>query len=96
MLLRTPGLVVGSMPGVHYATAQCDIPPGSKLFVLSDGTYEITLADGSMLSFEQFVEHLALPADPQQSDFHRLLAYVQGLQGQPHFADDFSIMRLVF
>lgn len=94
--LRTPGMVIGSLPGIPYVSGKCLVPPGSKLFVFSDGTYEITKKDGTMLQLAEYVQHLAQPSSPTQSDLDRLVNFARNLQSQPQFEDDFSVMRIVF
>jgi sigma-B regulation protein RsbU (phosphoserine phosphatase) len=95
-LLRTPCLSIGSMPGTKFLTGQCEVPPNSKLFVFSDGTYELTRKEGGLLSFKEFVEFLAKPLPDGPQDLQRILLYAESVMGQPHFEDDFSIMRLDF
>jgi len=39
--LRTPGMPVGMMPDTTYEWQRCSIPSGSRLYIFSDGIYEI-------------------------------------------------------
>ncbi|MFH0880545.1 MAG: SpoIIE family protein phosphatase [Lentisphaerota bacterium] len=95
-LLGTPGMLVGYVPDQQYGAAQCPIIPGSKLFILSDGAFEITRSDGQMLDFDQFIQHLAEPSTPCQSDLDRLIGYARQIQQRDHFDDDFSVMKISF
>lgn len=92
--LRCPGLVVGVMPGVDYQSEITPIPPGSRLFVLSDGTYEIR-TDGGMLEYDHFVsffqEHGSSPT--ALDDLER---WIFECNGGPSLDDDFSIVSLDF
>lgn len=94
--LRVPGLVVGSMPKVSYRSASCDLEVFSKLYLFSDGAYEITQANGLALKFDEFVKELAIPSPKGVSDVDRMVRYVQELSGSGSFEDDVSIMQLVF
>jgi phosphoserine phosphatase RsbU/P len=87
---------IGLFPEATYATGRCDVPAGSRLFVYSDGAYEIQREDGEMWPFENFVEHVAQLPGAGESDLDRLVNYARNLHGRPDFDDDLSIMRIVF
>ncbi len=93
--LRCPGLVVGVMPGMVYQSDVCEIAPGARLFVLSDGTYEIRRPDGGMISFEEFEaffdEHGRAP-----DILERLVKWINCARGGGPLDDDFSIVCLDF
>ncbi len=94
--LRVPGLVVGSMPKVSYRSAACNLETFTKLYIFSDGAYEITQANGLMLKFDEFVKALALPSPRGIPDVDRIVRYVQELSGSNSFEDDVSILQLMF
>ncbi len=79
-----------------YTTGLCDVPAGSRLFVYSDGAYEIQRVDGEMWPFENFVEHVAQLPVGGESDLDRLVNHARNLHGRPDFDDDLSIVRIVF
>ena len=87
---------IGMLPEAAYATGFCDVPAGSRLFVYSDGAYEIERENGGMWPLENFVEHVAQLPGTGESDLDRLVNYARNLQGRPDFDDDLSIMRIVF
>ena len=89
--LRTEGMVIGSMPGVQFQTAQCPLPPDGRLFIFSDGTYEITKGDGTMFQLEEFTQRLAVT-----TDLDDLIAFIKEMNKGATFDDDFSIMKLQF
>ena len=95
-LLRTPSLSIGSMPGIKFQTAQCPVPPASKLFVFSDGTYELTNREGGLLPLKDFVDLLSDPLPNAGADLDRILNHGQTIIGHANFDDDFSLMRLDF
>ncbi|NCC53735.1 MAG: response regulator [Spartobacteria bacterium] len=94
--LRLPGPIIGGMPDMEYTTAQCDIPPGSHLYVYSDGVYEIILEDGVLWSFDEFIKVLAAPSEPGIEDLDRILRDVRTVNRSDDFDDDFSLLRLIF
>ncbi len=89
--LRTPGMVVGAMPGVPYQSAKIEVPRGAYLWLYSDGCYEIKATDGQMLPFESFVGALA-----RASYLDDVVAFSRDAQGRDNFDDDFSLLRFVF
>ncbi len=94
--LRTPFLSIGSMTGTQFKTAHAVVPPGSRLYVFSDGTYELTEKGGAVLELKTFVELLSQPLPEGDADLDRILNYARSVIGQAGFDDDFSIMRLDF
>ena len=84
------------MPGVRFQTAHYDVPAGSRLFIFSDGTYELTKKEGDLMQLDEFARLLAQPLPDGPADLDRILAYAQSVVGQPTFEDDFSILRLDF
>ena len=72
------------------------VPEESRLFVYSDGAFEISRADGSMWPFPEFVATLAGGTTGAGSPIDALLGRIRELAGQPDFQDDFSMLELVF
>jgi phosphoserine phosphatase RsbU/P len=92
-LLRGPGMILGGMSGVVYPTAERHVPHAVKLYVVSDGTFEITRPDGSMWSSAEFRAFFAAPEQAVGSDLDRLFDHVKALHGAGPLEDDFSIVR---
>ena len=93
--LRTPGMMVGTMEDADFPSEQIPVPANSALYVFSDGTYEIELADADgMLDLDDFVQILESiePRNPKALDL--LSQRIQEIQGHDAFEDDFSIMKL--
>lgn len=95
-LLRGPGMILGGMSGVVYKTSEHLIPGPARLYVVSDGTFEITRPDGSMWTFPEFQAFFAAPDEAGGSDLDRLFAHVKSLHGPGPLDDDFSIVRFQF
>jgi sigma-B regulation protein RsbU (phosphoserine phosphatase) len=92
--IRKPGMILGLMPGTAYATGVAMVPPGSRLFVFSDGVYEAIKPDGSLLDFEEFKEFMA--ANGRSLDaFEKLKKWVHSFQGPGPLADDFTMVRVL-
>ena len=91
--IREPGMILGLMPETSYATGVATVPPGSRLFVFSDGVYEALKPDGSLLDFEEFKEFMTLNGSAPDP-FERLKQWIHSLQGPGPFADDFTMVRI--
>jgi sigma-B regulation protein RsbU (phosphoserine phosphatase) len=94
--LRTPGFAIGSMSDAEYEGAVVDVPPGSVLWVFSDGAYPITGASGSMTDLDDFVALVASPSPPGTQALDHVLDGLQKVRGATHFEDDLSLLRVRF
>ncbi len=56
--LRTRGAPIGTFPEGNYPVQHTTLGSFNRLFVFSDGVYEITRPDGSMLSLDEFAARL--------------------------------------
>jgi serine phosphatase RsbU (regulator of sigma subunit) len=85
---------VGIDPGVAYRDKQYAVGSQSRLFLFSDGAFEIHRPDGTMLEFEVFSELLARPVEEGESDLDRVLNFARDLHGPGALEDDLSIVKL--
>jgi phosphoserine phosphatase RsbU/P len=93
--IREPSMIVGLMPDTAYKTGSLVVEQGSRLFIFSDGVYEATKPDNSLLDFEEFKEFIA--ANGREPDaFERLKEWIHSIQGPGPFADDFTMVRVYF
>ena len=93
-ILAAKGPVIGAMPGMKFASAEALIPPAARLFVFSDGAYEIVRHDGSMMSHDDLRELLARA--PQENAAAWTMEQLRALNSQPVFDDDVSLVELCF
>jgi serine phosphatase RsbU (regulator of sigma subunit) len=92
--LTAPGLVLGAREGKVYTTRTVVLAPGAMLYLLSDGTYEIRLRDGSMWPFAEFLRLLAaLPAAAPDA-LTQLHETIRGHRAPERLEDDFSVVRI--
>lgn len=92
--LPAGGPCIGISPVVRYQEAQCVLQSPGRLFVFSDGTYEITRADGSMLEFEDLAAALSRPVADGRSELDDLLDYARETHGPGALEDDFTIIKM--
>ena len=96
VLLDTGGIIIGALKGATFRSDVCEVQPYSKMYLFSDGTYEIFQPDGSLWGMEDFVRLLASPAPEGVSDLDHIVASIHAIRGQETFDDDFSLMRVCF
>ena len=77
------------MSRVQSVTIQRD-----RLYLYSDGIYEVTKPDGSMWSFDGFVEALQAPGDGPVVP--HVLETVKQIRGSAEFEDDVSLLEVRF
>ena len=93
-LLAGKGPVIGAVPGMHFSAKETRIPPGARLFVFSDGAYEIQRGDGTMMSFGD-LQNL-LERAPRQGASLWVMDQLRAINPQPVFDDDVSLVELSF
>ena len=94
--LGTGGRVLGCDPAAEFRSESCEVKPGSRLYVFSDGAYEISRPDGSTAQLAALLEKLDLPVSPGRSKLDDLVKWAQAIGGQASLEDDMSILEVEF
>lgn len=94
--LDTSNMLIGMMPGNTYATGRGEIPPGSSLYVFSDGVFEIQMAGGREWGLDDFLPLLTAPAEAGKPESRRILEAVVAQTGRHAFEDDFTLVVAAF
>jgi sigma-B regulation protein RsbU (phosphoserine phosphatase) len=87
--LRTPNFVIGGSPDATYEKKLQKLDGPARLYIFSDGVYDITKEDGSIWGFKGFLEFMQQQADKTQLNLDRLFSYVQQVNQTDSFEDDF-------
>jgi sigma-B regulation protein RsbU (phosphoserine phosphatase) len=97
-ILEASGPMIGAIPDLEFTTASTSVGAFAKLYLYSDGVYEIERTDKTMWPFAEFLEFMKQgPHDSAgDSKMDRLIAHDQGIQGRQDFVDDCSIVELQF
>ncbi len=90
--LKTSGLPIGMMPDVQYAWQRCHIPPDSRLYLFSDGVYEIKQANNTIMGLNDFLDILSQHTFDKNID-HLLQEVSRRNQGFA-FSDDLSLLEI--
>ncbi|WP_019499525.1 PP2C family protein-serine/threonine phosphatase [Pseudanabaena sp. PCC 6802] len=95
--LKTSGLPIGMISDVEFETKICNIPPGSKLYLFSDGAYEIAQADDSLWGLDSLIDALISPVGQGENSLDIALhkATLTAKHGDK-LEDDLSLLELSF
>jgi sigma-B regulation protein RsbU (phosphoserine phosphatase) len=95
--LKTSGLPIGMLPDITFETDFCDIAPSSRLFLFSDGAYEITQTDESLWGLDDLINALVAPVGKggNSLDFALHEAAATAKYGNK-FEDDLSLLEVSF
>jgi sigma-B regulation protein RsbU (phosphoserine phosphatase) len=92
--LPAVGCPVGFLPDAPYASKECTLAGPARLFLFSDGAYEIMRPDGTILEYEGFEEVLTRAVPEGASELEELLQFAQDFHGSEDLDDDFSIIKM--
>ncbi len=81
---------------MSFRKASAKIAAGSKLYVFSDGVYEVEKPDGHTMSLDEFAAELPSPPLPGLSKVESMMRFSQNAQGRESFEDDFSLCEIIF
>ena len=95
--LGVPGFPIGAQPDAQFEGGTHTMAPNSRLYVFSDGVYEIETGNGRMLMLDGFAEMLSrCSAEAGASVTDRVLEQARALRGSPNFEDDFLLLEVGF
>jgi sigma-B regulation protein RsbU (phosphoserine phosphatase) len=94
--LDSDGPLIGAVDGLEFESRELAVPAGSRLFVYSDGAFEVSRPDGSMWAFDEFVRAMSAAPDGAENRMDRLVTQIRQLSGREDFSDDFSMVEIVF
>ena len=92
--LPAAGCPVGILPDFPYESHECTLASPARLFLFSDGAYEIMRPDGTMLEFDDFEDVLTRAVPEGASELEELLQFVQDFHDSEEMDDDFSIIKM--
>jgi serine phosphatase RsbU (regulator of sigma subunit) len=90
--LGMSALMIGAFGGYEYKVAQATVPPGSRVYVFSDGVFEIVTKDKTRWELADFLPLLVEPASPGVPEAERLYRAVMQAAESSQLEDDFSLM----
>lgn len=94
--LDSTGPMPGILPGLEYTTLSTVVPPGGRLFVYSDGLYEIRKGDGSAYGYDEFAADMGVPTPDAAPPLEAGIARAERLAAGRGFDDDVSALEVIF
>lgn len=83
---------IGMAEGIHYRGAERTVAPGSRLYLFSDGVFEIESDEGIQWSLDDLAAIVSRPGIPGFSETARIETDVRAALGGVKFDDDFSLL----
>ena len=94
--LWTRNPAAGMMPDRAYSAASTTVPPGSHLYLFSDGAFEIETAEGKQWGLDDFLPLLRDSTGTAAGEPQRLYAAVRKVARPGPLDDDFSAVVIAF
>jgi sigma-B regulation protein RsbU (phosphoserine phosphatase) len=88
--------MIGVFPEAAYELQRTTIPPGSSLYLFSDGAFEIVAKDGERWTLTDFLPLLQESSASGEPEAERILQSVKRAAGPNPLEDDFSLMVVTF
>ena len=94
--LRTHNPAVGIMPDRPFAGGEVPVPPKSRLYLFSDGVFEIVTAQGKRWEIDDFLPLLREPDQAGMAEPQRLYQAVHAIARRGPLEDDHSMLAVTF
>ncbi len=96
LALQTRNPMIGALPDHVFTSAKASVSPNARLYLFSDGIFEIVSIDGRPWRLADFVPLINAPLQDNVSEPERLVAAVRqhARPGPP--SDDISILTVTF
>jgi sigma-B regulation protein RsbU (phosphoserine phosphatase) len=88
--------IVGLMPAWQFQAKRISVPDGSRLYLYSDGAYEVTTPQGRMLQLEDLqaiISRVSKTDGPQTAEILRI---IREKHGKMELQDDLSLLEVTF
>jgi hypothetical protein len=89
--LKTRNIMIGTMPAFEFESSSVEVPAGSRLYVFSDGIFEIESKDGEQWGLDHVLPLIVEPPVQGMTEPERLLHAIRGHAKRPDFDDDFTV-----
>ncbi len=94
--LQTPNFIMGGQPNVDYQWKIQDVSRPARLYVFSDGVYDITKPDGTIWGLNDFLAFSKQSFQIDSPNLDRLLKHTRTIAQKEIFEDDLTILEIVF
>lgn len=94
--LKTPGTMIGVLEDSEYINETVQIKGGDRIYIYSDGTFEIFMPDGKMMDFNEFLKVITTPDNNELPDLEKIHGRLSAKNRGNLFDDDFSMLEIYF
>ena len=94
--LQTGNIIIGATTAVEFTSASVEVPPGSRLYVFSDGIFEIETKGGEQWNLDHVLPLIVEPTVQGMPEPERLLKAIRSHARRPDFDDDFTVVVATF
>lgn len=94
--LGTKGMAIGIMPICRPPRELVTVAPGDRLYVFSDGVFEIVTTDGREWSYDEFEQEVIAHPLPVDQEARRIYDRVKEISSKKELDDDFSLVVVEF
>lgn len=88
--------MVGAFDDMMFAEVTVPVPQNGRLYLYSDGAFEVERPDGTMWTLTEFLAWLGSLPPAESAPLDRLLEHLKTFKGGDNFADDVSLLELRF
>jgi PAS domain S-box-containing protein len=92
-LVESKNFVIGYSPDLTYKSGKISIDNGSRLYMYSDGAYEVRKPDGKMMCIDELSDYLQESGKVDGSELKKLYNYLVKLTGDK-LEDDFLMLKV--
>jgi phosphoserine phosphatase RsbU/P len=94
--LITSNLAIGALQGYQFQQNLYTIIGPSRLYIFSDGVFEITKENGSVGKFDEFLNFLLTLSGTNKSCLDQLVLHAKQLNAMTEFDDDYTMIEITF
>ena len=97
-LVKLPGegFIIGAIPDKEYPVSSFSLKPFTRLFIYSDGIYEIDGCGGKVCMVDDFVQVVSDLYRENNAHVKGIIDTMKSRQGKDIFDDDVSILEIEF
>jgi len=94
-ILKTKGPLIGVVEHPKFVTETAHLPMKGRLYLFSDGMFEVTRPSGGMMTFGEFVALLESHLRDKGQALDAILEALRQERGGAEFEDDLSILEII-
>jgi sigma-B regulation protein RsbU (phosphoserine phosphatase) len=95
MLFESDGPAIGFGMGAAFESQEAELPAYARMYLYSDGAFEVQIVDGPMWTHREFLDYLG-KQQGQPAPMDIVLEYCTQLHGSATLDDDCSILQCEF